>query len=51
MTAVMHEFGHVLGFEHDDEGFMQEMLPQGTRRLWDAVESAFADESDVWNLD
>jgi hypothetical protein len=32
----MHELGHVLGYDHDDAGVMDETLPPGTRRLWDA---------------
>ena len=29
----MHELGHVLGYDHEDEGLMDESLPLGTRRL------------------
>ncbi len=34
LTTVLHELGHVLGFEHEDHGVMEETLPLGTRRLW-----------------
>ena len=33
LSVLIHEMGHVLGFEHDAEGVMQESLPTGTRRL------------------
>ncbi len=34
LTTVMHELGHVLGFEHSDfDGLMDAELPLGTRRL------------------
>ncbi len=32
LTAVMHELGHVLGYDHADEGLMDDLLPLGTRR-------------------
>ena len=35
LTAVMHELGHALGNDHDDEGVMQDSLGLGSRRLWD----------------
>jgi hypothetical protein len=31
VTVLMHEFGHVLGYEHGAEGLMQETLSHGTR--------------------
>jgi hypothetical protein len=34
LTVVMHEFGHVLGYDHEAEGVMDDTLPRGTRRLW-----------------
>jgi hypothetical protein len=34
LTAVMHEMGHLLGYDHEDEGVMPETLPLGTRRGW-----------------
>ncbi len=33
LTVVMHELGHVLGFDHDEEGLMAETLAPGTRLL------------------
>ncbi|NLF06830.1 MAG: hypothetical protein GX594_02475 [Pirellulaceae bacterium] len=32
LTAVLHEFGHLLGFEHDEAGLMGDLLPLSTRR-------------------
>ena len=32
LTVVMHELGHVLGYEHSDAGLMQATLPAGVRR-------------------
>ena len=41
LTAVMHELGHVLGYDHQDEGILQNELPLGTR--WaDTVDTVFA---------
>jgi hypothetical protein len=33
LTVVLHELGHVLGHGHEDEGFLDDTLPLGTRRL------------------
>ncbi|NLF06496.1 MAG: hypothetical protein GX594_00740, partial [Pirellulaceae bacterium] len=33
LTTVMHEMGHVLGFDHADEGLMADTLSLGVRRL------------------
>ena len=41
LTAVMHEFGHVLGSEHVETGLMDGLLPLGTRRT-DAADAVFA---------
>ncbi|TVS20962.1 MAG: hypothetical protein EA424_01310, partial [Planctomycetaceae bacterium] len=35
LTVVMHELGHVLGYEHNDTGLMQPTLAPGVRYLWD----------------
>jgi hypothetical protein len=35
LTAVMHELGHVLGYEHSDAGLMRESLLPGVRSMWD----------------
>jgi ELWxxDGT repeat protein len=34
LTVLMHEFGHVLGYEHGAEALMQETLSPGTRLGW-----------------
>jgi hypothetical protein len=34
LTAVMHELGHVLGYDHSEAGLMRESLVPGVRRLW-----------------
>lgn len=31
LSVVMHELGHVLGFDHDEEGVMAETLAAGVR--------------------
>jgi hypothetical protein len=33
LTVVMHELGHLLGYEHEFGGLMDDRLPLGTRRL------------------
>ena len=33
LTVLAHEFGHLLGREHDDHGLMQDSLMRGVRRL------------------
>ena len=33
LTVLAHEMGHLLGFEHEDEGVMVEALGTGVRRL------------------
>ena len=33
LTAVKHELGHLLGFDHDDNGLMSETLAAGQREL------------------
>ncbi|MEY2516993.1 MAG: hypothetical protein QOJ89_4351, partial [bacterium] len=33
LSVLMHELGHVLGLEHDDEGVMAETLAAGVREL------------------
>ena len=57
LTVVMHELGHVLGFEHtDSHGLMNAELPLGTRRLpSDPSEPLSAEKLAVdltaWNVD
>jgi hypothetical protein len=40
LTAVMHELGHVLGYDHSEAGPMRESLVSGVRRLWGDGESS-----------
>ena len=35
LTVVLHELGHLLGYDHQNQGFMDDALPLGTRRLPD----------------
>jgi hypothetical protein len=36
LSVILHELGHVLGYDHSDKGsVMDELLPLGTRRVWD----------------
>ena len=45
LTVVMHEMGHVLGQEHDDEGVMAETLATGIRRSGiSSVQSVLLDQ-------
>jgi uncharacterized delta-60 repeat protein len=46
LTTVMHEIGHVLGYDHDDHGVMQDQLSTGIRRVWDELGGAWDDELD-----
>ncbi len=49
LTVVMHELGHIVGRGHtSDGGLMDETLPLGTRRPWDAVDGAFDEDFDPW---
>jgi len=42
-TVILHELGHLLGYEHADVGAMQESLSVGERRLvdWESETDAF----------
>jgi hypothetical protein len=44
LTVALHELGHILGYEHEDHGFMDDTLPLGTRRLPmdDVVDKVFS---------
>ncbi len=46
LTVIMHELGHVLGYDHPDGGVMEESIPLGTRRVWDD-ESLLDDPADL----
>ncbi|WP_298858749.1 hypothetical protein, partial [uncultured Gimesia sp.] len=32
-TVILHELGHLMGYEHDSEGVMEETLAPGVRKL------------------
>ncbi|MCA9007624.1 MAG: matrixin family metalloprotease, partial [Planctomycetaceae bacterium] len=38
-TVILHELGHLLGYDHSDEGAMQASLAPGERRLLDWEDS------------
>jgi hypothetical protein len=40
LTVVMHEMGHVLGYEHEATGVMQDTLSAGVRELPNGLEPA-----------
>jgi hypothetical protein len=46
LTVVMHEIGHVLGYDHDDHGVMQDQLSTGIRRAWDELGDSWDDDFD-----
>jgi hypothetical protein len=50
LTVVLHELGHVLGYNHADEGIMQERLSLGERRLWDDVPDPWDDPHDLEDI-
>jgi len=41
--VIRHELGHLLGYEHADEGLMEAVLDPGERKLPD-----WTDESDLF---
>jgi hypothetical protein len=43
LTVILHELGHVVGYEHDDNGVMAATLPPGVRRVWDDSFGALSD--------
>ena len=42
LTTVMHEMGHLLGYDHADDGLMSAILPLGVRVGTAAVDQVFA---------
>jgi hypothetical protein len=34
LTTVLHELGHILGYDHDSHGIMEDTLSLGTRRVF-----------------
>jgi len=32
LTVLVHKLGHLLGYDHDDDGVMAEMLAAGVRQ-------------------
>lgn len=44
-TVLMHELGHLLGYEHDAGGLMAESLAAGTRPTLVAADGLFAEPS------
>ncbi len=48
LTTLMHEFGHLLGYEHTaDQNLMHATLPLGTRRLLSEDSLFSSDEEDT----
>ena len=48
LTVVMHELGHVLGYDHEDDGVMAETLAAGVRRT-NADHSHAASVDDIFH--
>jgi Mg-chelatase subunit ChlD len=45
LTVVMHELGHLLGYEHAESGLMQPAISPGTRWLPESEEALLSDQS------
>ena len=51
LTVISHELGHVLGFEHQDEGVMEPVLQPGERSAPVSGSAPAAKEKIVWLYD
>jgi membrane-associated phospholipid phosphatase len=53
LTVLEHEIGHLLGYEHDESGLMQEALTAGTRRTIGpvAAEDSLSDAFQLFSAD
>ena len=51
LSAISHEIGHILGFEHDASGLMERSLGQGERRLVTDIEHDHAQADDYLAMD
>jgi hypothetical protein len=49
LTVVMHELGHVLGYDHSDTGLMQPTLALGVRYLWEEFLEGPLQEAAGWD--
>ena len=48
LSIVLHEMGHILGYDHDEEGVMSDTLETGLRHA--DLDALFADEDAVATL-
>ena len=48
LTVVMHEMGHVLGYEHEASGIMQDTLAAGVRELPNGLQPCVARHASDW---
>ena len=45
LSAVMHEMGHIIGLDHDDQGVMDYTLESGTRTTSNDTAMVFDEQS------
>src|SRR5207245_9031697 len=48
LTVVMHEMGHVLGYEHEATGVMQDTLSAGVRELPNGLQPTLTRNASDW---